>query len=62
MRTWAERVMVAEVTECGHLGGCGCEAYQGCCVGCPLPSYACDYPFNYIRDIQMRELKQRGIP
>jgi len=68
MKTWAERVATAESSKCGHYGGCGCAAFQGCCMECPLPASACDRPsgwghkHNLLRDDEMRELKRGGVP
>lgn len=68
MLPWADRVRVAETSKCGHYGGCGCTANWGCCEQCPLSECHLDNPShhrnhnNVVRDIQMRELNQGGMP
>ena len=68
MLPWADRIRAAETSGCGHYGGCGCTAYQGCCERCPLPVCHLDNPShqrrhnNSARDVQMRGLSREGMP
>ena len=67
MKAWME---LAEAAECGHSGGCGCDAFHGCCTHCPLPDCAFHDPTDHhvgkqpgkvLRNLQMCELREEGV-